>query len=250
MTVCYVKQSVCRVPKKISRKEEVAMRKTFFVSCALLFLLGIFFCVSATGPLAEAKTLKFSDSKNFTSEPFEIKANEWQVNWKYKAKKVPIFIVYVFPEGEKTQFIEMVNNPRLPEGSGTTYLYKGNGKYYIKVITKNDPNWEIEVVPSGVSEPLKSPASFSGTADATTKPFKIQGNAFKVSYAIEPLTALSYTGAGQMIAVYPRGEMENYIDMVTVGAGTGTKVFEGEPGEYYIKVQATLVKSWKIDVTE
>jgi len=54
---------------------------------------------------------------------------------------------------------------------------------------------------------------------------------------------------GQSIAVYPRGEMDNYIEMETVGTGTGTKVLEG-PGEYYIKVQCTRVKSWKIDVTE
>ena len=55
--------------------------------------------------------------------------------------------------------------------------------------------------------------------------------------------------AGQSIAVYPRGETENYLEMETVGAGRGTKVLEG-PGEYYIKVQCTGVKSWKIDVSE
>ena len=89
-----------------------------------------------------------------------------------------------------------------------------------------------------------SPAEFAGCSDMTTKPFKIQKKEFKLNYVMEtPLMA------GQSIAVYPRGETENYVDMATVGAGTGTLVYQG-PGEYYIKVQCSGVRSWKINVTE
>jgi hypothetical protein len=107
----------------------------------------------------------------------------------------------------------------------------------------------VEVVRAGVSEPLTSPATFTGNADMTTKPFKIRKKEFKITYTMEPVTALMWEGGGQSIAIYPRGETERYIEMSTVGAGTGTLSYEG-PGEYYIKVQCSQVKNWKIDVTE
>ncbi len=228
------------------RKEEVAMRKIFFISCGLLLWLGLF---AGASKAVAGPPLKFSGSESFTSEPFGIDSKEWQINWQYKAQKLPNFVLYVYPEGEKTNFIEMVKRPRAKEGSGSTYLYTGEGKYYIKVFAKGKPDWSFEVIPKGVSEPLALPATFSGTTDTGTKPFKIKGKEFKIAYTIEPLKAIGYEGAVMSLAVYPRGETENYIDISTVGAGTGTRVLEG-PGEYSIKVQCTMVKSWKIDVTE
>jgi hypothetical protein len=142
----------------------------------------------------------------------------------------------------------MVKTP-LFDANGSTYLYKGKGRYYVKVTARNIDTWKVEVVRSGISEVLKSPTTFTGSADTTTKPFKIHGKKFKLNYVMEPQIALMFEGGGQSIAVYPRGETERYIEMATVGAGTGTLSFEGS-GEYYIKVQCSKVKSWKIDVTE
>jgi len=235
--------------KNISRKEEIKMRKIFFISCGLLFLLGAFACAHLGVAPEPLGPVFLSGSNDLTGYPFNINTKEWQINWKYKAKTLPNFVLYVYPEGEKAQFVEMVKRPRSKEGSGSTYLYTGPGRYYIKVLTQKNPNWEVEVIRAGVSEPLTSPATFSGTTDTTTKPFKIRGKAFKITYKIEPLTALYYEGAAHMIALYPRGETEDYIDMSTVGAGTGSRVHKG-PGEYYIKVQSPMVKSWRIDVTE
>ena len=219
------------------------MKKIFFVSCGVLLLLGAFSCATlAPKPL---EPLKFSDSKDFTSEPFDISTKEWQINWEYKAaeKKSPTFVLYVYPDGDKVNWIEMVKGPAF-DASDSTYLYKGKGRYYIKVRAKNLANWQVGVVRAGISEPMASPATFAGSSDMTTKPFKIRGKEFKITYVMETPSI-----AGQSIAVYPRGEMENYLDMATVGPGTGSRVFEG-PGEYYIKVQCSGVKSWKIDVTE
>jgi hypothetical protein len=185
----------------------------------------------------------------FYWELFDINTKEWQINWKYKAAKLPNFVLYVYPEGEKAAFVEMLKRPRAKEGSGSTYLYTKPGRYYIKVLTKGNPNWQVEVVRAGVSKPLTSPTTFSGTTDTTTKPFKIRGKEFKVSYTIEPIKALGYEGAAHTIALYPRGETENYIDTSLVGAGTGSRVHKGA-GEYYLKVECTMVKSWRIDVTE
>lgn len=224
------------------------MRKIFFVSCVLPLLLGTFSCATlAPKPL---EPLKLSGSKDFTSEPFDVNTKEWQINWEYKAeeKKVPNFVLHVYPAGDKVNWIEMVKTPRF-DASGSTYLYKGKGRYYIKVTARNIANWRVEVIRTGVSEPLTSPATFTGSADMTTKPFKIRGKNFKLNYAMEPVTALMFEGGGQSITVYPRGETERYIEMSTVGAGTGTLSFAG-PGEYYIKVQCSQVKTWKIDVTE
>jgi hypothetical protein len=231
------------------RKEEVDMRKMFLVSCGLLFLLGTFSCAQLGLAPPPLEPVQFTGSANFTSKPFEINTKEWQISWKYKAKALPNFVLYVYPEGEKAAFVEMVKRPRAKEGSGSTYLYTGPGKYYIKVITQKNPNWEVEVIRAGVSKPLTSPTTFSGTTDTTTQPFKIRGKEFKVTYTIEPLKALGYEGAAHMIALYPRGETENYIDTALVGAGTGSRVHKGA-GEYYLKVECTMVKSWKIDVTE
>jgi hypothetical protein len=232
--------------KAISRKEEVAVRKIItkkkmiFLGCGLLLLMGPF--AWAQPPL---EPVKFTGSADFTSEPFDINTKEWQINWEYKAEeKKPLnFVLYVYPEGDKVNWIEMVKGPTF-NANGNTYLYKGEGRYYIKVRAKNLTNWQVEIVRAGVSEPLKLPATFTGSTDMTTKPFKIQAKKFEVNYVMEtPL-------GGQSIAVYSRGETENYIDATTVGAGTGTMVLKG-PGEYYIKVETTAgVKDWKIDVTE
>lgn len=222
------------------------MRKIIFlIGCGVLIFMGMFlgaersFADSGSGPLT------FTGSADFAGEPFEIGGKEWQINWEYKAeeKKPPTFVLYVFPAGDKVNWIEMVKGPAF-NADGTTYVYKGEGKYYIKVRSKNLANWKVDIVRSGVSESVPAPVNFAGCSDMTTKPFRIQKKEFKLNYVMETPAM-----AGQSIAVYPRGETENYLEMETVGAGTGTKVLEG-PGEYYIKVQCTGVKSWKIDVTE
>ncbi len=219
------------------------MRRIFFVSGVFLLLSGVFSCATlAPKPL---EPIKLTGSADFTSEPFNVSTKEWQINWEYKAeeKKSPTFVLYVFPEGDKVNWVEMVKGPVF-NANGSTYLYKGKGRYYVKVRAKNLADWRVEVVRAGLGEPMTSPATFAGSADMTTKPFKIRKNEFKISYVME--TSIM---AGQSIAVYPRGETDNYIDMDTVGAGSGTKALAG-PGEYYLKVQCTGVKSWKIDVTE
>ncbi len=225
------------------------MRKMFLVGCGLLLLLGTFSCAQLGLAPPPLEPLKLSGTGNFTSGPFDVNTKEWQINWKYKAEKLPNFVLYVYPEGEKAQFVEMVKRPLSNEASGSTYLYTGPGKYYIKIITQGNPNWEVDVIRAGVGKPLASPATFTGTTDATTQPFKIRGKEFKVTYTIEPSTALGYEGAAHMIALYPRGETEDYIDTALVGAGTDSMVHQGA-GEYYLKVECTMVKSWKIDVTE
>ena len=231
--------------KAKSRKEEVSMRKLFFISCALLILLGAFGCAALKPAPPPLEPVKFTGSADFTSEPFGINTKEWQINWEYKGEeKKPLnFILYVYPEGDKVNWIEMVKGPTF-DASGNTYLYKGKGRYYIKVRAKNLANWQVGIVRAGVSESLKLPATFAGCSDMTTKPFKIRQKEFKINYAMEARLG------GQNIAVYSRGETENYIDATTVGAGTGTMVLKG-PGEYYIKVETTAgVKEWKIDVIE
>ncbi|MGZ6226228.1 MAG: hypothetical protein ACXWMH_12075 [Syntrophales bacterium] len=220
-------------------------RKMIFLGCGLLLVLGGFACTmfqSASPPL---ESLTFSGSKDFTGEPFEINTREWQINWEYKAveKKPPTFVLYVYPEGDKVNWIEMVKGPAF-NTNGNTYLYKGKGRYYIKVRANNLENWQVGIVRSGVNEPLKLPATFTGNTDTTTKPFKIQKKEFKINYVMEtPLMA------GQSIAIYSREETENYVGMTTVGAGSGTLLYKGT-GEYYIKVQCTGVKNWKMDVIE
>jgi hypothetical protein len=229
------------------KKEEVAMRKIFFFSCGLLFLLGSFSCAQLGVAPTPLEPINLSGTEDFTSEPFDVNTREWQINWQYKAavKRGYNFVLTVYPEGDEANYTEMVVSPPLPEGSGSTYLYKGKGRYYIKVRAKKIADWQIGVTRAGVSEPLTSPATFAGIADTSTKPFKITGSEFKINYEMEPKGGW----AGQTIAVYPRGETTSHVVMSTIGPGAGSEVVKG-PGEYYMKVQCTGVKSWKIDVTE
>ena len=221
------------------------MRKIIFIGFGVLLFMGIFYGAERALAASGSELLAFTGSADFTGEPFDVGAKEWEITWEYKAEenKPPTFVLYVFPAGDKINWIEMVKGPAFDAG-GSTYLYRGEGKYYIKVRSKNLASWKVDIVQSGVSEPASAPVNFAGCSDMTTKPFKIQKKEFKLNYVMETPSM-----AGQSIAVYPRGETENYLEMETVGAGTGTKVLEG-PGEYYIKVQCTGVKSWKIDVTE
>ncbi len=215
------------------------------IGCGLFLFMGFFACTMFQSAPPPLDSLNFSGSKDFTGEPFEINTREWQINWEYKAeeKKPATFVLYVYPEGDKVNWIEMVKGPAF-NANGSTYIYKGKGKYYVKVRANNLANWKVGIVRAGVNQPLNLPATFIGNTDTTTKPFKIQKKEFKINYVMEtPLMA------GQSIAVYSRRETENYVDMTTVGAGSGTLLYKG-PGEYYIKVQCTGVKSWKMDVIE
>ncbi len=221
------------------------MKKMIFICCGVLIFMGTFYGAERACAASGSGQLSFTGSADFTGEPFDVRAKEWQINWEYKAeeKKGPTFVLYVFPAGDKVNWIEMVKGPAFNAG-GSTYLYRGEGKYYIKIRAKNLANWKVDIVPSGISDAAPAPVSFAGSSDMVTKPFKIRKKEFKLNYVMDTPSM-----AGQSIAVYPRGETENYLEMETVGAGAGTKVLEG-PGEYYIKVQCSGVKSWKIDVTE
>ncbi len=221
------------------------MRKIIFIGCGVLLFWGIVCGAERVVTASQGGALTFTGSEDFTGEAFEIGAKEWQINWEYKAKEKqsPTFVLYVFPAGDKVNWLDMVKGPAFDAG-GSTYLYRGEGKYYIKVRAKNLASWKVNIVGNGIKDSAPVPVTFSGCSDMTTTPFKISKKEFKLNYVMETADF-----GGQSIAVYPRGEMENYIEMETVGTGTGTKVLEG-PGEYYIKVQCTRVKSWKIDVTE
>jgi outer membrane protein assembly factor BamB len=226
------------------------MRRALLFGCGVLLLLGAVACATMEMGGAPPAPLEYKGSKDLVSEPFDVNTKEWQISWEYKAeeKKVPNFVLNVYPEGDKANFVEMVKTPRF-DASGTTYLYKGKGRYYAKITARNIASWKVKVIREGVAEALKSPATFGGSADTTTKPFKIEGKKFRVTYTMVPVTALMYEGGGQSIAVYPRGETEQYLNMTLTGAGTGAMSFDG-PGEYYIKVQCSQVKDWKIDVKE
>lgn len=221
------------------------MKRMILMLCGVLIFMGIFSGAERVLAASPGGPFTLTGSGDFTGEPFDIGSKEWQINWEYQAqeKMPPTFVLYVYPAGDPVNWIEMVKGPAFDAG-GSTYLYRGEGRYYIKIRAKNLANWKVDIAPGGVKESVSAPVSFGGSSDMTTKPFKVQKKEFKLSYVMETPAM-----AGQSIAVYPRGETENYLEMETVGAGTGTKILEG-PGEYYIKVQCSGVKSWKIDVTE
>jgi len=209
----------------------------------LLLSLGL-----SCRPAPPPAPFTFSGAEGLTTDVFEIKASEWQINWSYEAvnKKRPNFAIAVYPEGETAKFIEYVTGPRF-SASGSTYLYKGKGKYYIKVIAKNVASWKVEVLPFPIEKPLSLPLTLSGAGFATTAPFKVKAKQFTINWTVEPSPMLGGKFGVASIRAYPRGELERDIGIIYLSPGSGTNVITGS-GDLYLRIDCQ--SKWKIEITE
>jgi len=87
-----------------------------------------------------------SGSTSKTTESFYIPSDKWRITFDYRAHpnypELTMFSFLVYPEGETTQYIELVHKTGQSK-EDTTYLYKGKGNFYLKIITANTPEWLI-----------------------------------------------------------------------------------------------------------
>lgn len=76
---------------------------------------------------------------SMNTPPFTIPTREWQITWDF-ADYVAGFFVY--PRGETAMYIESIS---WPGNQGSTYVYKGQGEFYIKVLAMG--NWRLKIQP-------------------------------------------------------------------------------------------------------
>jgi len=89
----------------------------------------------------------FSGSDDKTTRWFTIKGDEWRIKFTVKPEagytKYSIFSAFVYPRGETAHYVSSFDC----DGtycSDANYIYKGNGDYYIEVIS-NRNSWKLEV---------------------------------------------------------------------------------------------------------
>lgn len=226
------------------------MSRRIIVCLSLLGLLVAFGCAPAAPAPTPLAPVEFTGSKAFTSEPFEVTTNEWQLNWQFAPpeKGRGDYGVFVFPAGEEKAWIEGVTMVATAPMSGKTYLYQGKGKYYIKVtIFGACESWKV----TAVREPaalMSLPVTLSGVTNMTTPPFKVTAKEVRINWTLEPAVHLGGQKSGVgTITVYRRGELEKPIMSVIVGAGSQSFSFTG-PGEFYTKVDA--VGKWSLEIVQ
>ncbi|MBI4294989.1 MAG: hypothetical protein HY669_02335 [Chloroflexi bacterium] len=89
------------------------------------------------------------------------------------------------------------------------------------------------------------PIRFSGSGDYITAAFFIPRGEWQINWAYEAASEKASFG----FLVYPEGEAERYIESITaLWPGAGTTAVYGWEGQFYIKVMASEVASWMLDV--
>jgi len=136
------------------------MRRIIVVCLLLAALLTA--CIMPTAAYAQEEwvTVKtFTGQTDKTTETFHISGAKWRINWEVETKSpdLGVFVFYVYPEGGTGyKFIEQIMHSD-GDYSDTTYMYEGNGSFYLKVETSNLESWTIEVEDCISAAPPPSP---------------------------------------------------------------------------------------------
>ena len=81
-----------------------------------------------------------------TTDLFKIESSKWRIDWKATASsaKWSGFDLIVYRKDETGRYVEIISqsgdNPE-----GTSYIYEGEGDFYIKIVTANISDWEIKI---------------------------------------------------------------------------------------------------------
>ncbi len=78
---------------------------------------------------------------SLNTPPFTIPTKEWRITWSFT--RGPISFV-VYPRGETAGYVEVVFDAPI---QGSTYIYRGAGDFYIKVLTTGEVSWRFEIQP-------------------------------------------------------------------------------------------------------
>jgi len=91
-------------------------------------------------------TFQGSGTTSKTTETFYIPSDKWRIIWECRPDPIypdlTLFGFFVYPEKETRIYVESVYKMG-GGGKDVTYIYKGKGNYYLKIITANTPEWLI-----------------------------------------------------------------------------------------------------------
>ena len=90
---------------------------------------------------------RFSGSAYRTTETFHVPTMMWRIQWSYGTSDYAAFWFFVYPAGETALFVEMVSSSARSD-SGVTYIYRGFGSFYLKILAANIQYKIIIEVPS------------------------------------------------------------------------------------------------------
>jgi len=93
--------------------------------------------VGATSPAIGGwrEVTRFSGSSYMTTEPFHVPATMWRIKWSYGTSQYAGFGFFVYLLGQEYS-VESVSSSG-PSGSSVTYIYKGLGDFYLKILAAN-----------------------------------------------------------------------------------------------------------------
>jgi len=88
-----------------------------------------------------------TDRQDKKTDPFKINSSRWYIDW----KATPVdtewaaFSFFVYPKNNPYKFTaaESLKGNKL---SGTTYINKGNGDFFIQILTANISQWELKII--------------------------------------------------------------------------------------------------------
>lgn len=222
------------------------MKRVIITSLVLVALLIA--CIAPTTVEAQDEWVQvktFTGKGDKTTATFHISGSKWRINWAVETKSpdLGVFVFYVYPEGETGyKFIEQIMHSD-GDYSDTTYMYEGNGSFYIKVDTSNIESWTIEVedcISSAPSPPEPTPPE--------TPPTPPPANGGGCGCFIA--TAAYGTDTAQEIDV-----LREFRDEVLLSSSLGTKFvsfyYETSPAiADFIsqhEILRTIVREWFVD---
>ncbi len=138
------------------------MKKIIVVSLVLAALL-VTFVVPATAQAQQqwVQVASFTGKSDKTTAPFDISGSKWRINWTVETE-VPeypgltMFSCFVYREGETSIYVDTLIH--FGPDSDTTYIYEGNGSFYLKIGAANAKSWTVVVEDCiGASPPPESP---------------------------------------------------------------------------------------------
>ena len=153
------------------------------------------------------------------------------------------FGFFVYPEGETVGYVCDADYDEAV-GTDSTVCRGGPGQFYMKVLAANLSSWRIEI--TGPPAVATLPASFMGRGDKETAAFHVGGSTFTVDWTT---ASDSPEWAGLSLFVYPEGETVGYVcDADFDGVGSDSTVCHAGPGDFYLKVLAANLTSWRLDI--
>jgi hypothetical protein len=187
----------------------------------------------------------FTGQRDKDTASFSVASWTFTVRWTTSSESPEYagFAFFVYPQGETVEYVcaaDFLDSV----GSDSTVCRGGPGQFYMKVLAANLSSWRIEI--TGPPAVATLPALFTGRGDKETAAFHVGGSTFTVNWTT---ASDSPEWSGLSLFVYPEGETVGYVcDADFDGVGSDSTVCHAGPGDFYLKVLAANLTSWRLDI--